>query len=339
LNEACREAFCSILDKFDSQKREIASLKTQLSGLSGQLFDVVRLIKDGRHHPLQPVEAEWPQHPEEDDGDDGDDDDGKLWLIVVCFFAIFGSPFVSDGLTTQNDDDNADDAEEDAANNDPKDGAPPPLPPLPGPRRLTANDLGQGRMPAYPTRIPRTFLQFLATWEANGLSEFLGDPMKSPGWQGRQGRAKREAWGKRKYIYAKICARAQELLVSIPEAARLLDLARGAETLGNWYKRTHGADQDLARRNRLGLVGPARRDDDKELPDRPAGVLAPAQARPAPTGSSTSSSGAYCCTGPDKPCCRSSNSRSHRSYCSSWSRQRQRLGSWKGEGERPISCR
>jgi hypothetical protein len=271
LNDACREAFGSILDKYDWQKQEIASLKTQLSGVASQLSSVLLLLRDnGGHGPLQPVEGQQPQQAEEDNGGDiGGDIAGKLLLIVVCFFDRASSDRCL--LLLAGD-------EEDAADDAPEDGGPPPAPPQE--RALTVNDLGQGEMPDFPTRIPKTFVQFLAIWESKRLSRFLTDRMISPGWQGMAGRRRRDAWAKRKYIYRKICAKAQELMVSLPDAARHLDQARQGETLGNWYKRTHAADLDIAKRNRLGLDPPPPRqqeedDDDEELIRRPVGVRAP----------------------------------------------------------------
>jgi hypothetical protein len=67
LNDACREALTSVLDKIESQGREIRSLKNDLSTVTTQLGEVLILLRNGNHRPLQVAQAEWPDQPVEDD--------------------------------------------------------------------------------------------------------------------------------------------------------------------------------------------------------------------------------------------------------------------------------
>jgi hypothetical protein len=67
LNDACREALTSVLDKIESQGREILSLKNDLSTVTTQLGEVLILLRNGNHRPLQVAQAEWPDQPVEDD--------------------------------------------------------------------------------------------------------------------------------------------------------------------------------------------------------------------------------------------------------------------------------
>jgi hypothetical protein len=68
LNEACREAFNSILEKLESQEHKISSLKTDLRIVTAQLGTVVGLLQgsNGDRRSLHTVDAGPQQHVEND---------------------------------------------------------------------------------------------------------------------------------------------------------------------------------------------------------------------------------------------------------------------------------